>query len=66
MDENILRYVTVHLDKKALAHLEKQKSREKESIQEEELELEEIAEELDNEDDIEFTPAETPEQPSTI
>ena len=66
LDENILRYVTVHLDKKALAHLEKQKSREKESKEEEELELEEIAEELDDEDDIEFTPAETPEQLSTI
>ncbi len=65
LDENILRYVTVHLDKKAIVHLEKQKLTDKEKIEEEELELEEIIDELDEEADIEFTSAETPEQLST-
>jgi small subunit ribosomal protein S6 len=65
LDENILRYVTVHLDKKAIVHLEKQKLTDKEKIEEEELELEEIIDELDEEADIEFTSAESPEQLST-
>lgn len=66
LDENILRYITVHLDKKALAHLEKQQSTEKESIQKEEPELEVIIDELNEKEDIEFTSAETPEQLATI
>jgi len=66
LDENVLRYLTIVLDKKAMAYLEKQKSIEKEdSIKEEIPEIEKIIEELDEDEEFEFTSFEEKEQSSS-
>jgi len=58
LDENILRYLTVNLDKKALAYLDRQKSKETAPVEEEIPELVELIENLNEEKNIELVAAE--------
>ncbi len=47
LDENILRYLTVNLDSKAIAYLDRQKSKEKAPVEKESPEIEELIEDLE-------------------
>lgn len=51
LDENILRYLTVNLDSKALAYLDRLKSKEKTPVEKEIPEIEELIEDLAEVDD---------------
>lgn len=66
LDENILRYLTVVLDKKALTHLEKQQLIKEEPVEEEIIEIDEIAEDIDEDGDLKFAPFEESDQISSI
>lgn len=54
LDEKILRYLTIVLDKKALAHLERQKSKKEEFDEEEIPELDEVIEDIAEDEQFEL------------
>jgi small subunit ribosomal protein S6 len=65
LDENILRYLTITLGKKALAIMEKQKASEEPPLEEELPELEDITEDMDEEDEDELVSFEQSELSSS-
>jgi small subunit ribosomal protein S6 len=65
LDENILRYLTITLGKKALAIMEKQKASEEPPLEEELPELEDITDDMDEEDEDELVSFEQSELSSS-
>lgn len=65
LDEHILRYLTVNLDKKAIAHLDRKKTTEQEPIAEEISDLKEIVDDVDENEDSEIESVEEREHLSS-
>jgi small subunit ribosomal protein S6 len=65
LDENILRYLTITLGKKALAIMEKQKASEEPPLEEELPELEDMTDDMDEEDEDELVSFEQSELSSS-